>query len=228
MSRTAPPRAPAFVAREVAVEIPADRVVLGADLLLVPGAPGIVVFAHGSGSDRRSPRNRSVAAGLNRAGLSTLLLDLLSEEEDREYAARFDLETMAPRLVAATEWVWRNPSTQGLRVGYFGASTGAAVALVAAAELGPRVHAVVARGGRPDLVGPGLARVDSPTLLVVGSRDEVVLGFNRYALAELGCSHKELAVVPGASHLFEEAGTLEQVTLHATRWFLEYLVPKVH
>ncbi len=187
---------------EKTVVIPAEGVMLNADLSVPAGAKGLVIFAHGSGSSRRSPRNRAVAEDLQKEGLATLLLDLLTVEEDEQGSSRFDLTLMTPRLEAATNWAGTHEATTSLPVGYFGASTGAAVALLAAAELGAQVRAVVSRGGRPDLVGATLAAVKAPTLLLVGALDEGVLELNREAYERLGCPKKELAVVPGATHLF--------------------------
>jgi len=182
----------------------------------------VVAFAHGSGSSRLSPRNRRVARALHELRLGTLLFDLLTEEEAADRERVFDIPLLAERLVEATRWLGREPATRGCRVGYFGASTGAGAALVAAARADCEIAAVVSRGGRPDLAGPVLARVRAPTLLIVGGRDPVVLDLNRAALAELRCE-KELAVVPGATHLFEEPGTLEQVIALAGRWFARHL-----
>jgi pimeloyl-ACP methyl ester carboxylesterase len=188
--------------------------------LVVPDAPrGLVLFAHGSGSSRRSPRNRQVAQALDRRSLATLLLDLLTEAEERDRTNVFDIELLAARLIAATRWA---QAAAELPIGYFGASTGAAAALSAAAELGPRIGAVVSRGGRPDLAGDRLPAVTAPTLLIVGGRDEVVLELNRKAEELLG-AYSELAVVPGATHLFEEPGALEQVAALAGGWFERYL-----
>jgi dienelactone hydrolase len=199
---------------------------LGGSLTVPDGAEAIVVFAHGSGSSRHSPRNRQVAEGLNEAGLATLLVDLLSEDEERidrvTAALRFDIALLAERLVAATDWVGRDDELGTLRVGYFGASTGAAAALVAAAER-PETGAVVSRGGRPDLAGEALRRVRAPTLLIVGGNDPVVLELNEAALNELE-AEAELVVVPGATHLFEEPGALEAVTRLARDWFARHLL----
>lgn len=190
-------------------------------------AGGIVIFAHGSGSSRFSPRNRAVARALNRAGLATLLIDLLTAGEEAEdaynAALRFDIPLLAGRLQGAAEWVAQQPETAGLRIGYFGASTGAAAALVAAADKPERIAAVVSRGGRPDLAGEALARVRAPTLLIVGSLDTQVIRLNRVARAYLHTAC-ELELVPGATHLFEEPGTLEQVSELACRWFRRYLL----
>ncbi|HEU5183534.1 MAG TPA: dienelactone hydrolase family protein [Gemmatimonadaceae bacterium] len=196
-------------------------------LLGIPSAArGVVLFAHGSGSGRLSSRNNFVARSLQDAGLATLLIDLLTEDEERADARtghlRFDIEFLARRLEAATEWLGHSPDTASLKIGYFGASTGAAAALVAAAEMPDRVHAVVSRGGRPDLAGDSLPEVEAPTLLIVGSRDVPVIPLNEDALAQLRCE-KKLEIVPGASHLFEEAGTLEVVARLAASWFDKYL-----
>ena len=214
------------VARPVA--IPAREATLAGDLTVPAGANGIVLFAHGSGSSRASPRNVRVAARLARAGLATLLFDLLTPtEEQRDLYTRehrFDIPLLARRLVDATDWVDAQPELAGLPVGYFGASTGAAAALVAAVERSRRVGAVVSRGGRPDLAGADvLARVAVPTLLVVGGNDDVVLELNQVALASIRCA-KRLDVVPGATHLFEESGALEQVATLAAEWLVEYLI----
>lgn len=195
-------------------------------ILSLPSSTTIlVVFAHGSGSSRFSPRNRFVADRLNQAGLGTLLIDLLTNEEEARDAVtgeyRFDISLLASRLLAATDWVTSNPSTQKLRVAYFGASTGAAAALVAAAQKPDRIFAIVSRGGRPDLAGESLHRVMSPTLLIVGSRDELVIELNDEAARQLRAEHKIL-IVPGASHLFEEPGALEQVADLAADWFLSH------
>jgi putative phosphoribosyl transferase len=199
------------------IEIAAEDVSLLGDLTIPTGAFGVVIFAHGSGSSRRSPRNRFVADILSQAGLGTLLFDLLTQEEELDRSNVFDIELLATRLRAATEWVQRSLEA-GLSVGYFGASTGAAAALWAAADLGQRISAVVSRGGRPDLAGPRLEKVTAPTLLIVGERDREVLGLNREAQRALRCPN-ELAVVPGATHLFEEPGTLGKVARLAAGWF---------
>jgi putative phosphoribosyl transferase len=204
------------------VEVPAGDVSLPGDLIVPEGASGIVVFAHGSGSSRRSPRNRQVAEALNRQGLATLLFDLLFLEEELARANVFDIPLLGRRLRQATLWAGRTPAG-GLPIGYFGASTGAAAALWAAADLGEEVGAVVSRGGRPDLAAPRLGRVTAPTLLIVGERDSEVLELNRQAQTALG-GPSELAVVPGATHLFEEPGAMEQVATLASEWFKKYLV----
>jgi putative phosphoribosyl transferase len=187
-----------------------------------PGATGCVAFAHGSGSSRLSPRNRFVADVLTEAGIGTLLFDLLTPEEEVDRRNVFDIGLLASRLEGATTWLGGHPAAGGLPLGYFGASTGAAAALWAAADFGERVRAVVSRGGRPDLAGPKLEVVRSPTLLVVGGFDELVLTLNREALARLG-PESELQIVPGATHLFEEPGALEQVAALARDWFLRHL-----
>ncbi|MFD5899409.1 phosphoribosyltransferase family protein [Streptomyces sp. NPDC060366] len=196
--------------------------------LTVPeGAAGVVVFAHGSGSSRHSPRNRFVAAGLNRAGLGTLLFDLLTEEEEADRANVFDTGLLAGRLTDATGWLREQPECEGLAVGYFGASTGAGAALWSAAEPDARIAAVVSRGGRPDLAGPRLPEVTAPTLLVVGGDDLQVLDLNRAAQSRLHCENR-LAVVPGATHLFDETGALERVTELAGAWFTDHMTPAAH
>jgi putative phosphoribosyl transferase len=207
------------------VAIAADDVVLTGDLT-VPEAPrGLVLFAHGSGSSRLSWRNRWVARELNEAGLATLLFDLLTADEERvdrqTRELRFDIPLLAHRLSRATGWVRRQPGIASLPIGYFGSSTGAAAALAASVEW-PQVEAVVSRGGRPDLAGPFLQRVRAATLLVVGGDDYAVIGMNREALAELDCQ-AEIAIVPGATHLFEEPGALEQVATLAAEWFASHL-----
>ncbi|MFE9172811.1 phosphoribosyltransferase family protein [Streptomyces kebangsaanensis] len=208
-------------------DVRAGALVLRGQLTVPEGAIGVVVFAHGSGSSRHSPRNRFVAAGLNRAGLGTLLFDLLTEEEEIDRANVFDTDLLARRLTDATGWLREQPEARGLAVGYFGASTGAAAALWAAAEPDARVAAVVSRGGRPDLAGPRLPAVTAATLLIVGGHDRLVLGLNREAQARLRCENR-LAVVPGATHLFEEPGTLEKVTDLARDWFTDHMVPAHH
>jgi putative phosphoribosyl transferase len=192
-------------------------------LLGVPaGADGLVIFAHGSGSGRLSPRNNRVAAALREVGLATLLLDLLTPEEERDRANVFDIALLASRLSLATEWSVSAPETAHLSIGYFGASTGAGAALVAAASPRSPVAAVVSRGGRPDLAGDALPQVVAPTLLIVGSLDTQVIELNRMAAGRLRAP-KELVIVEGASHLFEEPGTLDAVQHHAARWFLYHL-----
>jgi dienelactone hydrolase len=202
---------------------------LQGDLVVPAGARGVVLFAHGSGSGRHSPRNRFVAGVLQRKGIATLLLDLLTEEEeaaDQERAhLRFDIGLLAGRLLGATDWLREQPQTRDLPVGYFGASTGGGAALVAAAKRPAAVAAVVSRGGRPDLAGPYLPRVQAPTLLIVGGADPVVLRLNEAALRQLGARAKELVTVPGATHLFEEPGALEEVARLAADWFVRHFGP---
>ena len=209
-------------ATEQSVRLAIDSVTLEGNLAIPAGATGIVLFAHGSGSSRHSPRNRYVAEALREGGLATLLIDLLTSAEEREDARtarlRFDIALLARRVAAATVWLAANPVTSHLRIGYFGASTGAAAALVAAAERPDDVGAVVSRGGRPDLAIPVLARVKAPTLLIVGSLDLPVIDMNREALEHLQVE-KRLDIVPGATHLFEEPGALEQVARLARQWF---------
>lgn len=207
--------------RPLAAEIGIGEVVLPADLSVPAGSVGCVVFAHGSGSSRASPRNVAVARELGGAGIATLLFDLLTAEEALDRRNVFDAELLARRLVGATRWLEGRDEARGLPIGYFGASTGAAAALLAAAEIGPRIAAVVSRGGRPDLAHARLRDVESPTLLVVGGADRVVLELNEGAAALLACPH-ELVVVPGASHLFEEPGALEQVAALAVEWFTRW------
>ena len=186
----------------------------------------MVLFVHGSGSSRRSPRNQFVARALHGTGLSTLLFDLLTRDEEeaeaRDGHLRFNIPFLVERLISATRWIAQQPPTKQQRIGYFGASTGGAAALVAAAELGTGIDAIVSRGGRPDLAGNTLGKVSAPTLLIVGERDDAVLRLNRKALAELACP-KNLAIVPKATHLFEEPGTLEQVATLASAWFQQHL-----
>ena len=204
------------------VEIPLDGEAHRGTLGVPARAAGIALFAHGSGSSRLSSRNRFVADTLRREGVATLLFDLLTEHEDRVYETRFDIDLLTRRLLGATAWVRQQRPTQQLAIGYFGASTGAAAALMAAAELGGDIGAVVSRGGRPDLAMAALPRVRAPTLLIVGGNDEVVIELNRQAYAQLR-GVRELKIVPGASHLFEEPGTLEEVARLASRWFTQYL-----
>lgn len=210
---------------EQLVRIPVDQIPIEGLLALPAALIGLVLFAHGSGSSRHSPRNNYVAGVLHARGVGSLLLDLLTPEEDQDYRTRFDIPLLTQRLRAATRWLGRQPLTQSLPLGYFGASTGAAAALMAAAAEGQAIRAVVSRGGRPDLAGPeALARVGCPTLLLVGSRDEEVLELNRQAASHMRCPHR-LSVVPGATHLFEEPGTLETVARQAADWFEQYLPP---
>src|SRR4051812_37479853 len=213
---------------EYDVRVSAGRVTLEGNLGVPAGARGVVLFAHGSGSGRHSPRNRFVARQLNTAGLATLLVDLLTEEEEAadQYTGhlRFDIGLLADRLVGATDWLAEDSRTASLSVGYFRASTGGGAALVATANRPDRVGAVVSRGGRPDLAGDALPAVRAPTLLLVGGDDEPVIGLNERALARLGAPVKRLVIVPGASHLFEEPGKLEEVARLATGWFVRHLL----
>jgi len=212
--------------RDISVVIPADSVLLDGNLTIPPNSQGIVLFAHGSGSSRFSPRNRYVAQLLSQAGLSTLLMDLLTQEEERvdqqTRRLRFDINLLSLRLIAAVEWLLANPTTRSLHIGLFGASTGAGAALRAAAERPVQIEAVVSRGGRPDLAGDALRRVRAPTLLIVGGRDEQVIRLNRDAYAALR-TLKALEIIPGATHLFEEPGTLERAATLARDWFIQYL-----
>jgi putative phosphoribosyl transferase len=211
------------------VRIPSGPAALEGELGIPAAATGVVLFAHGSGSSRHSSRNQYVARVIREAGIGTLLFDLLTREEEavdlRTGQLRFDISLLARRLVDATHWIGQEPETRQLRVGYFGASTGGGAALVAAAELGAAVGAVVSRGGRPDLAGPALPRVQSPTLLIVGGHDELVIQLNESAYAQLRCE-KALQIVPGATHLFEERGALEEVARLATDWFQKHLQPR--
>ena len=208
------------------VSIEAGKVVLEGILGLPESASAVVLFAHGSGSSRYSPRNQYVARMLRSAGIGTLLFDLLTREEEAEDEAtgelRFDIRFLANRLRDATNWLIRRPDMKNVRLGYFGASTGAAAALLAASELRFMIEAVVSRGGRPDLAGKALPAVAAPTLLIVGGNDEPVIGMNQDALAELQCE-KKLVIVPGATHLFEEPGALEEVARLAAEWFSQHL-----
>lgn len=208
------------------VHATADSVTLEGNLSIPDGAKGIVLFAHGSGSSRFSPRNRFVAQTLREGGLATLLIDLLTPDEEkidmRTRFLRFDIVLLANRLVGITDWLGQQPETRDLHIGYFGSSTGAAAALTAAPERPDVVDAIVSRGGRPDLAGPALLRVKAPTLLIVGGNDTVVIDLNQQALAQLR-TEKKLEIVPGAGHLFEEAGALEEVARLAREWFQRYL-----
>jgi putative phosphoribosyl transferase len=208
------------------VRIPAGTVQLDGTLEIPPHPQGLVIFAHGSGSSRDSPRNRRVARALQSAALATLLFDLMTKEEERDEAftghLRFDIAFLAGRLRHAGQWAARQDRTAALQTGYFGASTGAAAALVAAAEAQPEVAAIVSRGGRPDLAGETLRKVCAPTLLIVGGDDAPCIPLNKDALAQLRCE-KHLEVVPGASHLFEEPGTLDNVARLAAQWFTRHL-----
>ena len=199
---------------------------LDGNLVIPAAAQGIVLFAHGSGSSRHSPRNRYVAQVLNNASFATLLIDLLTAEEEiidrRTHHLRFDIGLLASRLVGATDWLQQNPITRSLKIGYLGASTGSAAALIAATDRPEAISAIVSRGGRPDLAGTALTRVRTPTLLIVGGNDPIVLDLNCNALARIA-TEKHLEIVPGATHLFEESGTLEQVAQLASQWFQRYL-----
>ena len=208
------------------VRIPAGRVTLDGNLTTIDGATAIVLFVHGSGSSRHSPRNQFVARTLNNAGLATLLFDLLTAEEEgidaRTAELRFNIELLGERLVHATKWAKQQEQTRNLRIGYFGSSTGGAAALVAAAELPQDAGAVVSRGGRPDLAGEALPKVQAPTLLIVGSRDDIVIELNEQARDHMRCEVK-LEIVPGATHLFEEPGALEKVAQLASDWFVNHI-----
>lgn len=206
------------------VLIPSGVHRMGGMLHVPEGAAGVVAFAHGSGSGRFSPRNQFVAHMLQEAKLATLLLDLLEDEEAQDRQKVFDIELLAGRLRSAAAWLADDPDTRPLPVGYFGASTGAAAALVAAARDPTKIRAVVSRGGRPDLAASYLPAVKAPTLLIVGGSDDVVLDLNQRALEQLRCP-KNLIVIPGATHLFEEPGALEEVAILAKEWFLHYLPP---
>jgi len=209
------------------VKIPAGPVILEGDLTMPENAGGVILFAHGSGSSRHSPRNRFVAKTLNERRFATLLMDLLTQEEERIDAQtahlRFDIPLLAGRLVAASEWLAHNPDTRTLALGYFGASTGAAAALIAAAERPGSTRAVVSRGGRPDLAGAALGRVRAPVLLIVGGADTTVIQMNRSALAELNGESK-LQIIRHATHLFEEPGALEEAARLAGEWFEEHII----
>ena len=220
------------------LKIPVDGVELLGNLTVPTGAKSIVLFSHGSGSSRLSPRNTYVAEVLNKAGIATLLFDLLTEEEDEVYETRFNIPLLTKRLIDVTNWLTetgattesgpreagpRSPKAIWSTIGYFGASTGAASALIGAAKLGKRIKAVVSRGGRPDMVMEFLPKVKSPTLLIVGGDDDVVIGMNQEAYDNMSCE-KKIEIVPGATHLFEEPGTLEQVAKLATSWFKKYLL----
>lgn len=216
----------ASAAQSKTERIPSGQITLEGELNVPADASGVVLFAHGSGSSRHSPRNQFVAQTIREAGVGTLLFDLLTRQEEAVDIStrhlRFDIGLLAERLVDATDWITRNPDTRHLRVGYFGSSTGGGAALVAAAELGEEVGAVVSRGGRPDLAGDALPEVRSPTLLIIGGLDYPVIAMNQEAYAQLRCA-KELRIIPGATHLFEEPGTLEEVARLAADWFRQYL-----
>ena len=210
------------------VRIPINSIVLEGNLVIPKGAQGIVIFAHGSGSSRHSSRNKYVAWKLQKEGFGTLLFDLLTAEEERidmvTAHLRFDIDLLANRLVAVTKWFLINFVTENLNIGYFGASTGAAAALIAAKENSNAIKAIVSRGGRPDLAEKALPDVKAPTLLIVGGNDFQVIDMNRWALERLNVEDKELKIVPGATHLFEESGALEEVAHLAGEWFKRYLL----
>jgi dienelactone hydrolase len=216
---------------ETEVTLKTDGTILQGTLSLPQHAIGVVLFAHGSGSSRFSPRNRFVAHVLQEQGIATLLFDLLTSEEEAvdEWTAklRFDIPLLAKRLVGATKWLLQDPRIKGLELGYFGASTGAAAALVAAAEIPGAIRAIVSRGGRPDLADEALSNVRSATLLIVGGNDEPVIAMNKQALKKLRCAEKKLVIIPRATHLFEESGALEEVAEIASKWFKQHLRFKV-
>jgi len=218
-----PGRKPERIEQEREVVIEVDAAKLAGDLILPQGARGLVLFAHGSGSNRRSPRNLYVAEILQSRGIGTLLFDLLTRSEgvidELNMEFRFDIPLLAKRLIGATRWTLAAGGIDGMKIGYFGASTGAGAALVAAAELPEVVAAIVSRGGRPDLAGNALGRVRAPTLLIVGGADKPVITMNQKALAQLNCTEKKLVIVPGASHLFAEPGSMEKVAHLAADWF---------
>jgi putative phosphoribosyl transferase len=211
------------------VQIHAGRAVLSGNLHTPEGASALVLFAHGSGSSRHSPRNQFVARTLNDAGLATLLFDLLTQEEEaidiQTREIRFNIHLLAERLVHATKWAKQQEQTRDLRIGYFGSSTGAAAALVAAIDVPPDVGAIVSRGGRPDLAGQALPKVQAPTLLIVGGDDDIVIELNEQARDRMRCEVK-LEIVPGATHLFEEPGALEKVAKLASDWFVNHIHAK--
>jgi len=211
------------------IRLQAERAILSGSLTIPENAVALVLFAHGSGSSRHSPRNQFVARTLNDAALATLLFDLLTPEEEamdlntREH--RFNIRLLAERLVHATRWAKQQEETRGLRIGYFGSSTGGAAALVAAAQLSEGIGAIVSRGGRPDLAGDTLSKVHAPTLLIVGGNDDIVIELNEMARDQMRCEAK-LVIIPGATHLFEEPGALEQVAKFASDWFVRHLARK--
>lgn len=205
------------------VAIPVADITLEGTLVIPATAKAIVIFVHGSGSSRHSPRNIFVAEKLQQAGFATLLFDLLTQEEDEDYTKRFAIELLADRLKTVTQWILKNPTTKHLNIGYFGASTGAAAAIIAAADLGSKVKAVVSRGGRPDLAVQALIKIKTPTLLIVGGDDTVVIELNTAAYAQI-TAPKSLEIIPGATHLFEERGTLEAAANKAKEWFIKYLL----
>ncbi len=207
------------------IEIPIDSMILNGDLVLPKNSVGLVLFVHGSGSSRLSPRNQFVASVLNQKRIATLLFDLLTLKEEEfdsiSGALRFNIPLLSDRLIQVTSWALKNHDLVGLKLGYFGASTGAAAALVAASRKADAVSAIVSRGGRPDLAEDSLREVRCPTLLIVGGYDDVVIDLNKEAMAKMSCI-KKLVIVPGATHLFEEEGKLEDVSYHASDWFLKY------
>lgn len=207
------------------VQIPDGKIKMIGSLEIPEGGTGLVVFAHGSGSSRHSPRNNYVAEILRSHGLGTLLLDLLTVDEDRDYEMRFDIDLLAKRMLATTKWLQEQPETNRLPIGYFGASTGAAAALQTAAALGDQISAIVSRGGRPDLAFPYLESVKSPTLFLVGGKDGIVIDLNQKAYDEINAV-KKIVIIPGATHLFEEPGALEKVAELAADWFVKYLIKK--
>jgi putative phosphoribosyl transferase len=227
-------RIPVDAQKQQSMTAPSSDAILEGNLIIPKAAEGIVVFAHGSGSSRHSPRNQYVAQVLNNAGLATLLTDLLTREEEevdiKTRQHRFKIDLLSKRLIAVTDWIIQNPDTQKLFVGYFGASTGAAAALVAAAERGNIISAIVSRGGRPDLArSEDLRNVQAPTLFIVGEKDVQVIGMNENAMKQLNrVERKKLKIVPGATHLFEEPGTLEEVARLARGWFQCYFLIKKH
>ena len=206
----------------ISIDIPVKKAVLKGNLSVPANAKALVLFSHGSGSSRLSPRNNYVAGVLQQEGLGTLLFDLLTEEEDRLYKTRFDINLLTQRLIAVTEWIKIQKETKGLQLAYFGASTGAASALSAAAYFGDEIGAVVSRGGRPDLAMSELHEVTAPTLFIVGGWDKVVIGLNQKAYNKLRCERK-LEIVPAATHLFEEEGKLEEVAALSAKWFTNHL-----
>lgn len=213
---------PPSLADKAIVHIPIDGLSLEGELVIPPGAKGIVLFVHGSGSSRHSPRNKFVAQKLQTRSLATLLVDLLSEEEDSDYAVRFNIKLLSQRLSTITDWIKHNKATKGLALGYFGASTGAAAAIDAAVAYTATVKAVVSRGGRVDLARGVIDQLAAPTLLIVGQHDYFVLEANETAFLNMKCQ-KKLSIVPGATHLFEEPGALDRVAQLAARWFEKYL-----
>ncbi|MCG3205901.1 MAG: putative phosphoribosyl transferase [Elusimicrobia bacterium] len=215
------------ISEKTEIQIPIGKANLLGDLVVPKSPQGVVLFAHGSGSSRHSPRNQFVAQLLNQAGFATLLMDLLTEEEEEEDRwrghLRFDVKMLAKRLIPATDWLNRHPQTRDLQVGYFGASTGSAAALIAAPERTGLVKAIVSRGGRPDMADEALPRILVPTLLIVGGLDTPVIELNREAFEKMTIKEKQLEIVAGATHLFEEPGTLKEVARLATQWFDRYL-----